>query len=203
MGATKITLSKEEQELLLNPGWILTKNALIGKVYDLFGGLSDVYREILPVTHPVFIGETAVLSPKISKGEQYKGLPWVMLDYPRQFGKMDMFAIRSFFWWGKYASISLLLQGNFRNRMEKSVIEYLLAEKDKPNETGEWLIPDGDQPWEHDIRATGYASLQQWEGQFAPEKPCIKITATWPLQQWDVLPAFFERKFRELAGCID
>ena len=33
-------------------------------------------------------------SPKISKGENYKGLPYVMLDYPRCFGKTDIFAIR-------------------------------------------------------------------------------------------------------------
>ncbi|HVZ26637.1 MAG TPA: hypothetical protein VG842_11300 [Sediminibacterium sp.] len=202
MSPTKIVLSKEEQELLLNPDWILTKNALIAKVYTLFGSLSEVYRTILPAGHPLFQEETAVLAPKIAKGEQYKGLPWVMLDYPRQFGRTDMLAIRSFFWWGRYASISLLLQGGFRSQWEASVTKYLLAAKQSPDADGAWLITDGEQPWEQDITAAGQVSLQQWNGHFAADKAILKIIAVWPLSQWETLPDFFERKFRELADML-
>ena len=57
--------------------------------------VADDHRQQLPV-------EFFDVSPKISRGEQYLGLPYVMLDYPRIFSKENVFAIRTFFWWGNY-----------------------------------------------------------------------------------------------------
>ena len=47
MMQTKVTLSPKELELVNNAGWILTKNAVIQKVYLLFGELSEVYRSTI------------------------------------------------------------------------------------------------------------------------------------------------------------
>ena len=97
MTSTKVTLSPKELELVNDTGWILTKNAIIAKVYALFGQLSEQYGTALE-QHPYLLqGETSFRSPKIAKGEQYEGLPWVMLDHPRCFTGSDTFAIRSFF----------------------------------------------------------------------------------------------------------
>ena len=41
MNAAKIHLSEEELQLLQNAEWVLTKNKIIQKVYDLFGALSE------------------------------------------------------------------------------------------------------------------------------------------------------------------
>src|SRR5471030_2477872 len=100
MSPAKVMLSPKEQELVLNTDWILTKNAVIQKVYALFGLLSASYQTMME-TCPVPNREEVLLrSPKISKGEQYEGLPWVMLDYPRHYLAADSFGIRTFFWWG-------------------------------------------------------------------------------------------------------
>src|SRR5271169_1886033 len=105
MGAN-LRLSAEEMRLVSDPAWILTKNSIIRKVVELFAELSGQWRGMLSG-----IGWTEVSrggmagswgDPKISRGEQYKGMPWVMLDYPRVFGKEDVCAIRTMFWWGHY-----------------------------------------------------------------------------------------------------
>ena len=76
---------------------------------ELFGDLGGEWRGVLP---GVGAGRPGV-EPKISKGEKYKGLPWVMLDYPRIFGKEDIMAIGTRFWWGHYFSVTLHLKGGY------------------------------------------------------------------------------------------
>ena len=58
---------------------------------------------------------------KIFKGENYRQLPYIVLDYPRHFSTDRGFAFRSMFWWGKEFSFTLHLQGKaweyYRNRV--------------------------------------------------------------------------------------
>ncbi len=42
------------------------------------------------------------VSPKISKGENYLGLPYVMFDYPRYFSAEDIIGCTMFFLVGKF-----------------------------------------------------------------------------------------------------
>lgn len=107
MEFANLQLSPEEIRLVMEPGWILTKNSIIKKVVALFAGLSEDYRAVLEGAGPFG-------SPKISKGENYQGLPYVMLDYPRLFGREDVLAIRTFFWWGHVFSVTLHLKGAYR-----------------------------------------------------------------------------------------
>ncbi|MCC6759941.1 MAG: hypothetical protein IT252_01935 [Chitinophagaceae bacterium] len=111
----KLALSAAEWQLASQDAFILTKHRIIAEVYEIFGCLADVYRQqaaSLTVQHPqAFLGQ-----PKISKGEQYEQMPWVMLDYPRCFDKQGNFAIRSFFWWGHHFSIRLQLSGEYASR---------------------------------------------------------------------------------------
>ena len=44
--AAKIHLSKLETELIKNKEWILTKQAVIEKVYQLFGELNEIFKQI-------------------------------------------------------------------------------------------------------------------------------------------------------------
>ena len=76
----KVSLSAFEYQLVTDESFILTKNTIIQKVYTLFGNLSDDYHALL-----LRIPDSP--SPKISKGENYKGLPYVMLDHPRIFSQ--------------------------------------------------------------------------------------------------------------------
>src|SRR4051794_24734884 len=109
----KTSLSKYEQKLVTDAEILIAKNSIIQKVYALFGKLAEDYRAIMLGTDWTVVND---LHPKISRGENYRGLPYVILDFPRNFGKEDVFAIRSFFWWGNFFSITLQLEGSFFNQ---------------------------------------------------------------------------------------
>jgi hypothetical protein len=131
----KVLFSAEEMRLVSDPAWILTKNSVMRKVVGMFGELSGEWREILP-----WDGD-----PRISKGEQYKGLPWVMLDYPRVFGKEDIFAIRTMFLWGHYFSVTLHLKGSYL----RTYLPVILARRAELEAAGFWPGSSEDE-WEHD-----------------------------------------------------
>ena len=121
MEGANLQLSPEEMRLVMEPGWILTKNSIIKKVVGLFARLSEEYRvalEGLPAAPAAMaaVAGSPFGSPKISKGENYKGLPYVMLDYPRLFGREDVLAIRTFFLWGHSFSVTIHLKGTYRDR---------------------------------------------------------------------------------------
>ena len=81
MSEAKVTLSPKELELVNNADWILTKNLIIQKVYDLFGQVAATYQLDVARFTEFDATPTCTISPKISKGEQYQQLPYVMLDF--------------------------------------------------------------------------------------------------------------------------
>jgi hypothetical protein len=194
MGQTKIGLSPEELELVNNAGWILTKNAIIEKVYGLFGGLSDAYRDEMQ-KHPLLLTDAGVRSPKISKGEQYEGLPWVMLDYPRNYTGDDAFGIRSFFWWGNYCSITLQLAGVHQQKFSPAIRQWISAAP------ANWFIGNGGDPWKHHFRKDNYTPLDEWQGNINT-LPFIKLATRISLHQWDALDDFFVTHYRELIRML-
>src|SRR5437868_14845354 len=125
MKNTNVELSKNELELVTNADVILTKNSIIEKVYALFGLLSEEYKIILLQHSHHLPAEIFNKAPKIYKGEQYQSLPYVMMDYPRCFYKDDVFAIRSFFWWGNYFSITLQLSGQYLKMFADNITKHL------------------------------------------------------------------------------
>ena len=120
MDATKIHLSAKEIQLAGNTRIILTKNRIMEKTRVLLGYLQSEYRESLVQSE--LPPDLVKSSPKISRGENYKGLPWLVLDYPRRFGAENIFAIRTMFWWGNFFSITLHLSGELKAQVEDKLI---------------------------------------------------------------------------------
>jgi hypothetical protein len=194
MRQTKITLSAKELELVTNADWILTKNGIIQKVYDLFGGLSEVHRMILQNAQ-IPSADIGTRAPKISKGEQYEELPWVMLDYPRNFVEEDAFSIRCFFWWGNFCSITLQLSGKYQRKYAPAIQQYLQKDGEA------WFIGIGNDPWKHHFRKDNYVPVSEWEGDICT-LPFVKIGKKISLHEWDQLDVFFEDNFQEIIGML-
>ena len=72
-------------ELVSSPEIILTKNAILQKIKSFLEALQIKQLEILKQYTSKFPEEVLKISPKISRGENYKGLPWLVLDNPRHF----------------------------------------------------------------------------------------------------------------------
>ena len=187
---TNVKLSKEEFDLVSDAGFILTKNRIIQKVYNLFGNLCDEYKQV----SDDFPAEVLAVHPKISKGENYLGLPWVMLDYPRSFSNTNVFAIRSFFWWGNFFSITLQLQGSYKEKYGQQIQSFLASTSD------EWWIGVAEDPWQHHFGKDNY--IPSSAGIKIEEMPFIKLAKKIPLQQWDNSFDFFAGTFKQFTGIL-
>ncbi|MBX3253003.1 MAG: hypothetical protein KF862_02590 [Chitinophagaceae bacterium] len=196
MNDAKIQLSEDELYLALNTGWILTKNRIIDKVYQLFGALANSYQQHSP---DVFSFLPVMQHAKITRGENYNGLPYVMLDYPRYFTRQDVLAVRTMFWWGNNMSITLHLKGQYNNRFGEAVTEHLI---NKGN--GNWYLQTQGDEWLHHFSDTTHTALTETNRQYTGNQalPFVKLSSYLPLTRWNDAKDIFSENFRELAGTI-
>lgn len=192
---TKIQLSKFETDLIQNKEWILTKRYIIDKVYELFGEMHTIYKEVsLPETYSIF-DLYKNLGGKISKGENYKGLPYVIMDYPASFTKEYIFAIRTFFWWGNFFSISLHLSGKiFQVQSDFSKLFLFLKEK------GFYICINEDE-WQHDFESSNYIAVSTLSENKAKEilkRNFLKISKNLELNKWNKTLEFLKESFEEI-----
>jgi hypothetical protein len=150
-----VKLSQSELLLVCDEQFILTKNNIINKVYLLFGMLSDIFLQQTKTDKNFFPEEVLKATPKIYKGENYKGLPYVMLDYPRYFVKDDAFSIRCFFWWGNFFSITLHVAGKYAKDFTATVFQKLSQENNS------WHVCINEDQWEHHFNNDNYVMLNK------------------------------------------
>jgi hypothetical protein len=202
MDPAKIRFSTAELELVKKTDWILTKNTILEKIKALLGEILSRQQKIL-LSYSGTIPEEVIPVPgKISKGENYKGLPYLILDHPRFFSRENIFAIRTMFWWGNYFSVTLHLSGQYKNEFEKNI----KAGYRSLNHSHYYAISD-DQ-WEHHLNEENYSVVEKltqetFEKMFN-ERPFIKITEKIPLEEWEncetLIVQAFEKFLRLLKG---
>lgn len=195
----KITLSDEELQLVKNTGWILTKHVITGKVYELLGDLSQKYKELMG--KELLPLEILQSTPKISKGENYLQLPYVLLDYPRCYTAKNIFAIRTMFWWGNFFSITLQLSGDYKTMFEQQ----LLIKKEKLQQEKFYVCISGD-GWQHHFEKTNYCPIEELgQKEFEElihQKTFIKLAIKFPLEQWSQMPEALEKSFFEILKLL-
>ena len=201
MSNAKIRLSQKEKELVIDADFILTKNAILEKVKLFLLELQDKQQSFLH--HPqLFTGDNELIrSPKISKGENYKGLPYLILDYPRIFKAENIFAIRTMFWWGRFFSITLHLSGDYKKKSEEKILasHALLSQQD-------FFYCVSDNQWEHDFEPGNYLpigaiSKADLEKSIF-EKFFIKLAIKIPINQWDDAPDILFKYYREIIEML-
>lgn len=195
----KISLSAFEMELVTNTEWILAKQLIIEKVFHLFGQLNEDFKRILAEEKEIFIPEWQKKNGKISKGENYKGLPYIILDYPALFSKENIIAIRTLFWWGNFFSISLHLSGKYVEKIYQSpaIFKFL-----KDNEFSVCINED---EWQHDFDESNFVNINKLnkdEIRKILEKPFFKIAQKTDLTQWDKAAVFLRENFKKIIDFI-
>ncbi|MBI1780924.1 MAG: hypothetical protein HYR66_06085 [Sphingobacteriales bacterium] len=123
-------------------------------------------------------------SPKISRGENYHGLPYVVLDYPRVFDKENVFAIRTLFWWGNFFSSTVHVKGKYKNQFA-NVIQ---SNYQQLSATG-YAVCINDDEWdfrftENNFKSINELSVSEWE-HIITAGTFIKLSIKIPLTQWD------------------
>lgn len=198
MKSAKIRLSEEEQNLVMNGDWILTKNRVLEQISSFLAELQLSQAKLIKqqIELPE---ELLVIPPKLTKGENYLGLPYRVLDYPRLFGQEDMFAIRTLFWWGHYFTVSLLLAGEWKRKTSGALIDAF--EQLKQNE---YFICIADNPWINEISPENYVritdlSREGWE-KIILEQTFIRISTRHALSDWETMEERLLGDFVRLSG---
>lgn len=187
---SRIIINKDELELLTNTEIFLIKAQLGKKMNDLFG-------ECIEQINSHLVGLTAFPelnlgshSPKISKGENYLSFPWQLLDYPRHFNKIEIFALRTLCWWGQGFSITLHLSGKYAETYHAVLTKQsnFLAEND-------YYICVNVQQWQHHFLEDNYrpaglfTTMDKTISSLYEQNKFIKIMKKIPLSEWSTLPA--------------
>ncbi len=197
---TKITLSHKELNLVCDTDIILTKQAIIQKVYQLLGEVAELWQQHLSALEHGLPPSLIVNPPKIAKGENYKGLPYVILDYPRCFSKDNTAAIRMFFWWGNFFSINLHLSGTY----QQAASPVLLQNFEWLQQNDYWICIHNT-AWEHHFLADNFVLLnavtkEEFAAKLAGD-PFVKIAKKIPLKEWESVTSFMEQSFADLIKC--
>jgi hypothetical protein len=195
----KIQLSAREMELVTNTEWIFTKQLILEKVYHLLGQLHHRFKTIVHKEKNFLPAAWQKPGGKIAKGENYKGLPYAILDYPAVFSKEEIFAVRTMFWWGNFFSISLHLSGEACKMITNlnEGIQFL--------EQNDFSVSLNENEWEHHFQPTNFVKIEELNEneiiQLA-EKKFLKIAKKTGLEEWNLAHAFLEKSFGEIIQFI-
>lgn len=195
----KLTLSDHELAIASNADWILTKHSVIETVYNLFGAQVPVIQEIF-LSSRDFPQEIIQSSPKISRGEQYLRLPYVVLDYPRVFQKQDVFALRTFFWWAGFVSVTIQVSGKYKELLKTYFFSDIIKEKDL-------YCCISDDPWAHHFGQDNYRLCHELPkperiGIFE-ERDFLKLAIKYPLSEWNQMSEHLAGAYARLAALFD
>ena len=182
MDEAKIQFSPAEMELMNNAGIILTKNRVLQKIKHLLEGVQEEMVHLAYREPAFFDSEIFQASPKVSKGENYLGLPYLVLDYPRHFDSVNIFAIRTMFWWGHTFSSTLHLAGD-----QKEALLPLIEEGYELLKEQHYSIGLNEDPWQHHFEEDNYRPIADMDKdsfiQYCRQYDHLKIAKQWPL--WD------------------
>jgi hypothetical protein len=187
-------------ELVSTPDIILTKNAILQKIKSFFEELQLKQQAIIQKYLSHLPEEVLKISPKISRGENYKGLPWLVLDNPRYFQHNNIFAIRTMFWWGNFFSVTLHLSGNNKTEVLKKITGHfsLLGES-------HFYIYAGQKEWEHDLDPNSYkriSSLNRDElEKIITGNSFLKLAVKFPIDSLEAIEDKLLKNFELLIKC--
>ena len=194
----KITLSDKERSILMDTDWILLKQSIIQKVYELFSNASMTINSLFEINN---LDKSLIIKdPKIYKGENYNQFPYVMLDYPRLFGKKDVFAMRTMFWWGNFFSITIHLSGEYKSLIN---IPQLTDQIKLQNQL---YICVNENQWEHHFNEDNYHLLTSLSEEellhHINDKDFIKIAIKFDLENWNLIPDLLEGGYKLMAELL-
>lgn len=183
MEVSKIRLSSAEMELMQNAEIILTKNRILEKMSALLEEVRDKQIDFAQKNN--LTADIFKVSPKISKGENYLGLPYLILDYPRYSFENNFFFIRTMFWWGKFFSCTLHLAGNTKENFKERI------KQSYPQLKGYYINVNNDQ-WVHHLEESHYRKTdlltKEQFGENCENFHHIKIAGRHSLTQWRKAP---------------
>jgi hypothetical protein len=178
-------LSKNEFAVIQNTKFLISKKKAIQKIRGILT-TTQIGLEKTLIKSPLNLPESIRFSaPKISQGENYRSLPYLLLDYPATFSKSNIFAYRTLFWWGHFFSATLHLQGDYLSFYRSVILENFndLLEN-------EIYISVGKTPWEYHYNSDNYQLITQKHYSTLNNCSFLKLSKKADLDKWDEIPDF-------------
>lgn len=192
-------LSEEEIAVLSDTRFLVIKNELSQKVIRYLSVIErSLHRQIstLPFAYPE---GTFLKSGKISKGEQYRGLPYFILDYPRLFTQKEVFAFRVMLWWGNHFSCTLHLEGNVLTERKETIIRNIADQPDLHFCVNE-------QPWDYQFTPDNYLRISDLtEDKMSThihQHGFLKISDFMSVTEWPQYESFVISNFARFLGYL-
>lgn len=184
MNTAKIDFSAQELGLMADTNFLLTKRQITEKMYALFAGLVNIYSSTPEHLNFKFPPQCDHTTGKITKGENYLGLPYIILDFPRLFDGANIFTFRTMFWWGNFFSFTLLLQQKSFDRYKTEISKNI-----KKLDNQSVYICINESQWHHHFESDNYIKFEEVNLPVA-ELPFFKISRKLNLKNIDALEKF-------------
>ncbi len=196
----KLQLSADAITLINNKEWILTKHQIIKRIYEMFGEINNIMKKEIIYFDHLFPENIKYQGGKISRGENYKLLPYVILDYPSFFWKNNIFAVRTMFWWGNFFSVTLHLSGHHKIKFINNTPSLLSFLK-----KNDFSICVNEEEWQHHFEEGNYMPATAISGdvyQKSIEQSFFKIAKKISLTEWDKAYSFIMDSFGEILELL-
>lgn len=139
---------------------------------------------------------------KIFRGENYKGFPYTLMDFPRYFHGEDVFALRTMCWWGHEFSMTLHLQGEGLHYVRQDLADRLATMAGRATYFGVNATP-----WQYDFDESNYRLLnpdRMVEAVSACEKnEFLKLSRRWELGLHAELKGQGLQMIKDLTSFLD
>lgn len=197
-----LNFSAKELSYLQDTDFLLTKWEIMQRVKQLMREAEKLIRKEIHRFQETFPEGTLNRAGKISVGENYRQLPYVVLDYPRNFSKDHIFVFRTMFWWGHYFSATLHLQGDYLNLYKQPLVSHL-----SQLQSAGYYLCIHDTPWEYHFDTDNYQPLENFRAadfQAALDRQGFtKLSRKLPLEAWVTLPNFAKDTFSQLMTFLE
>ena len=194
-----MNLSTSELNALHNTKFYAVKASATKKIDALLAEVRDSLKGEIKKNNISFPKEVDSKNGKIFRGENYLGLPYLVLDYPKHFSKESVFSFRTMFWWGNFFSFTLHLQGKAL-KMHRSALLSQMSSLKKKNT----YICVNNNPWQYHYGKDNYILTDKLSDaelkKLIREKEFIKLSRKTTLKDHKKLKPFCLESFRLFLG---
>lgn len=188
-----IKLTKAEFDLVSRTDYPKMKQRIMRKTVQRFDALGCLMKDAVEL--PAGIAP----SFKTTRGENYRGLPYAVLDFPQIKGNGFTLCCRTMFWWGRYCSLNVIIRSDAVDIAE-------LAQKLKASSLKKVRILTGDDLWQQDLDHADFTKLKELDEAALAEllkgREYIKISRKVSLRKWKELEVRSLEFYRAVLGLL-
>jgi len=122
---SEFSLTAYDLSILHDKAFFEAKHQIMHKWEQFLTHLAQKIQEWASFVNQITLpDEVKQTTPKISKGENYQGMPYMVLDYPRYFGKEDTCAFRNILLWNRGLYSTWLFEGKYMDYAVQNYKQY-------------------------------------------------------------------------------